>query len=283
MRGTEYTSPVEMSAEDLKAFMEAHNEKDYRLIDVRQPAEYRHEHLPGSILLPLLELESSLFDLPADQDLIFYCANGARSVAAATLALDAEVTRRRVYNLAGGIMNWYGRTLSDFPKVRIFDAGEGITDLLHTAMDLEKGAWRFYAAVAGRHEAEPFAKTFATLSQAENAHAAAIYTIWAAHATDPPPFDELFDALAGDILEGGETLETALEQMNSLSGEPCLSLIELALRIEYSAFDLYRTTASHTPDLEVRDMMLSIAQAEKAHMRGLIRAIDACPNQTAPQ
>ncbi|MFZ0614394.1 MAG: rhodanese-like domain-containing protein [Desulfobacterales bacterium] len=280
MSRIEYISPVEMSAEDLKAFMETHDEKDYRLIDVRQPAEYRHEHIPGAVLLPLLELESSLFDLPVDQDLIFYCANGARSMAAATLALDAEVTERRIYNLAGGIMNWYGQTLSDFPQVRIFDTRKGITDLLHTAMDLEKGAWRFYAAVAKQHESEFFAKTFATLSQAENAHAAAIYHLWATHASDPPPFDELFAGLAGEILEGGETLDAALGQMHSLTGEACLGLIELALRIEYSAFDLYRTTAARTPAPEVRDALLSIAQAEKAHMRGLIRAIDTCPDRS---
>ena len=266
-----------MSAEDLEAFMAAHDEKDYRLIDVRQPAEYRHEHIPGAVLLPLLELESSLFDLRADQDLIFYCANGARSMAAATLTLDAEVTERRIYNLAGGIMNWYGRTLSGFPKVRVFDTGHGMADRLHTAMDLEKGAWRFYAAVAERHEAEPFAKTFATLSRAENAHAAAIYAIWARHAIDPPHFDELFTGLAGEILEGGETLAAALEQMHALAGQACLSLIELALRIEYAAFDLYRTTAARIPSTEVRDALLSIAQAEKAHMRELIRALDTCP------
>ncbi|MFZ0133514.1 MAG: rhodanese-like domain-containing protein [Desulfobacterales bacterium] len=279
----EYPSPGEMSAGDLEAFMAAHEEKDYRLIDVRQPAEYRHEHIPGAVLLPILELESRLFDLPSDQDLIFYCANGARSMAAATLALDAEVTKRGIYNLAGGIMNWYGRTLSGFPEVRVFDTGKGMTDLLHTAMDLEKGAWRFYAAVAERHESEPFAKTFATLCRAENAHAAAIYAIWATNAIDPPPFDELFAGLAGEILEGGETLAAALEQLHSLTGEACLGLIELALRIEYAAFDLYRTTAARTPSPGVRDALLSIAQAEKAHMRGLIRAIATCPDQSGPR
>jgi hypothetical protein len=72
---------------------------------------------------------------------------------AATLALDAEVTKRGTYDLAGGIVNWYGRTLAESPRVRVFDTTKGISDLLHTAMNLEKGAWRFYTAVAQAEKA----------------------------------------------------------------------------------------------------------------------------------
>ena len=278
MTRTEFSSPVNLSAEDLKAFMETHIEKYYRLIDVRQPAEYRHGHIPGAVLVPLLELESSLFELPADQDLIFYCNNGARSMAAATLALDAEVTKRDIYNLAGGIMNWYGQTLSDFPRVRVFDTAKGITGLLYTAMNLEKGAWRFYAAVAKRHETEPFAETFEVLAKAENTHAQTIYTLWASHTAEPPAFEDLFTGLSGDILEGGETLEAVLDRVRSLTDRTCLNLIELALRIEYSALDLYRTMAEQTLEPEARDTLHSVAQAEKAHMRVLARAIETCPD-----
>jgi rubrerythrin len=230
------------------------------------------------VLVPLLDLESSLFDLPADQDLIFYCSNGARSMAAATLTLDAEVTKRSVYNLAGGIMNWYGQTLAEFPRVRVFDSAKGITDLLYTAMNLEKGAWRFYAAVAKRHESEPFAGTFEMLAKAENTHAQTIYAIWASHTTAPPGFKDLFAGLSGDILEGGEPLEAVLDWVRSLPDRTCLNLIELALRIEHSAFDLYRTMAEQSLEPEVRDTLLSVAQAEKAHMRVLTQAIEKCPD-----
>jgi rubrerythrin/rhodanese-related sulfurtransferase len=278
MTKTKYSSPVDLTAEDLKAFMETHIEKHYRLIDVRQPAEYRHEHIPGAVLMPLLEFESRLFDLSADQDLIFYCSNGARSMTAATLALDAEVTKRGIYNLAGGIMNWYGQTLAESPRVRVFDATKEITDLLRAAMNLEKGAWRFYAAIAKRHKTEPFAETFEALAKAENTHAQTIYAIWASHTNEPPAFEDLFAGLSGDILEGGETLETVLDRARSLTDRTCLNLIELALRIEYSALDLYRTMAEQTLEPEARDTLLAVAQAEKAHMRVLTRAIETCPD-----
>ena len=278
MTSTEFSSPVVLSAEDLKAFMETHIEEHYRLIDVRQPAEYRHGHIPGAVLLPLLEFESSLFDLPTDQDLIFYFSNGARSMVAATLAFDAEVTKRGIYNLAGGIMSWYGQTLAESPRVCVFDTTKGITDLLYTAMNLEKGAWRFYAAVAKRHENEAFAETFEMLAKAENTHAQTIYPIWTSHTAGPPPFEDLFAGLSGDILEGGETFEAVLDRVRFLTDRTCLNLIELALRIEYSALDLYRTMAEQTLAPEARGTLLSVAQAEKAHMRVLTRAIETCPD-----
>jgi hypothetical protein len=71
----------------------------------------------------------------------------------ATLALDAEVTKRGTSSLAGAIMNWRGRTLAKSPRVRVFDTTKGITDLLQAAMNLKKGAWRFYAAVAQAEKA----------------------------------------------------------------------------------------------------------------------------------
>jgi sulfur-carrier protein adenylyltransferase/sulfurtransferase len=273
-----FSSPVSLNAEDLKEFRETHNEKHYRLIDVRQPAEYRHGHIPGALLMPLLELESSLFDLPTDQDLVFYCGNGARSLAAASLVLDAEVTKCGVYNLAGGIMGWYGQTLAEFPRVGVFEASTEMTDLLHTAMNLEKGAWRFYTTVAERHDTSPFAETFAVLAKAENGHAEAIYRIWASHMAEPPPFDDLFAGLSGEILEGGETLAAVLARMEALMDRTCLSLIELALHIEYSALDLYRAMAEQSLEPEAQETLLSLAQSEKAHMRVLIRAIENCPD-----
>jgi rubrerythrin len=46
--------------------------------------------------------------------------------------------------------------------------------------------------------------------------------------------------------------------------------------MEYAAFDLYKTMAEQEKDQTVRDSFLSISQAEKSHMRMLVRALDQC-------
>ena len=60
------------------------------------------DHLPGAKLMPLAEVETGVFSLPADRDLIFYCSNGGRSQWAASLAGESEVCQKTVFNLMGG-------------------------------------------------------------------------------------------------------------------------------------------------------------------------------------
>jgi rhodanese-related sulfurtransferase len=56
-----------------------------RWLDVRFPAEYRHDGLPGALNIPLNELRDALATLPRDKEYIAYCQTGRRSSAAAFL------------------------------------------------------------------------------------------------------------------------------------------------------------------------------------------------------
>ncbi len=271
----------ELMPDELRQFMARTKEKQYVLIDVRQPEEYAVAHIPGATLLPLMELESHLFDLPADRQLVFYCRSGARSEIAAALAAEAELSEHAIYNLIGGMLAWDGHKLSDFPRVQVFDHARSMADLLMTAMDLEKGAYRYYRAILDLFETLPFRPVIEQLSKAEEAHARLIYALWKPDQTDPKPFQALFDELTGDILEGGEVLEDVLGRLKAIRTDIGINVLELSLRIEYQAYDLYRNLAGRTMDERARDSLLSIAQAEKAHMRQLNQAI-ADSFQNAP-
>ena len=59
-----------LTADELKILVDTRLEKDYLLIDVRQPSEYERGHIPGARLMPLAEVESRLFTLPSERDLI---------------------------------------------------------------------------------------------------------------------------------------------------------------------------------------------------------------------
>ncbi|MFO7970409.1 MAG: ferritin family protein [Desulfobacterales bacterium] len=82
--------------------------------------------------------------------------------------------------------------------------------------------------------------------------------------------------LKGEILEGGESLTTALAYLENIEENPCPRILELAIHMEYAAFDLYKTMAEREKDQTVRDSFLTIAQAEKSHMQLLVRALDQC-------
>jgi len=265
-----------MSPEELKRYIEKHKEGDYLIVDVRQPEEYVRGHIPGGKLIPIRELVADLSKLPLAKDLIFYCHSGGRSGAATTIAMEEGVSNKNIYNLDGGIMAWEGTTVPDYPRVQVFDKSKSLSELLLVAMDLEKGALRFYDYVRDRFASEPFSKTFDQLSMAELAHAKAVYRYWEKTETDPLEFERIFEDLKGDILEGGEDLIDVLRRAEAIEGNTCLNLIELALHIENSAFDLYRTMAEQTENKEAQEVFLSIAQAEKGHMKTLIDAVGQC-------
>jgi rubrerythrin len=167
----------------------------------------------------------------------------------------------------------------DFPKVRLFESVGSFEDILFTAMEMERGAGRFYQHVRDRYADAPFANTFDQLSKVETAHARIIYDVYkkstGAHIKE---FDAFYESLADDILEGGERLEEMTGRLESLETDVCISLMEIALNIEYAAYDLYRSAAtSGSIDPEAVNLFLDIAQAEKNHMRMIAGALADCP------
>lgn len=69
----DYFRPVEtMTAEEIREFLDKHKPGDYNLIDVRQPGEYRQQHLPGARLIPLAELPDRLSELDPAKPTITY-------------------------------------------------------------------------------------------------------------------------------------------------------------------------------------------------------------------
>lgn len=61
-----------LSADELRVYLQNNREEDYLLVDVRQPREYSQGHIPGARLLPLGELSARLSELPPDRDITFY-------------------------------------------------------------------------------------------------------------------------------------------------------------------------------------------------------------------
>jgi rubrerythrin/rhodanese-related sulfurtransferase len=265
-----------LTADEFREYLESQKEIDYLVIDVRQESEYELAHIPGARLIPLAEVESRLFSLPTDRDLIFYCHNGGRSQWAASLAGEGEISQKAVYHLMGGLLAWDGITLSGYPKIQLFEKIEEPVNLLRTAMDLEKGAWRFYRYAIEKFNGDPIGQILDQLSIAEMGHAKLIYRFLQKIETDPLPFDDYHNGLAGEIMEGGLSFEEACDRLETLEKQSCTGIIDLALEIEYAAFDLCRAVAERTDDSEVRETFLAIAQAEKGHMRILARSIAKC-------
>jgi rhodanese-related sulfurtransferase len=161
----------DISAERLREYMARHEENEYLLVDVRQPDEYAKGHIAGSILIPLGEIPQRMQELPVDKDLILYCRSGKRSKGAAIFIGSRPYVAGTVFNMTGGILAWDGHLLPSTPNLKIFDLSGSEQELLMRAMDLERGAERFYVALSRRYGAVSWAESLAVLAGAEEAHA----------------------------------------------------------------------------------------------------------------
>ncbi|MDL1900538.1 rhodanese-like domain-containing protein [Anaerolineae bacterium CFX9] len=73
------------------------------ILDVRQPEEFRDEHIAGAHLIPLGELERRMNELPRDREILCVCRSGARSSSAARRLAEMGF---KVNNLSGGMIGW---------------------------------------------------------------------------------------------------------------------------------------------------------------------------------
>ncbi len=183
---------------------------------------------------------------------------------------------RTIYNLLGGILSWDGRTLENVPSLAVFAPDGEPADVLYRAMELERGAQRWYEAVLARHPGAPFAPAVKLLARAEEEHAHLVYRHWTRLVTGAPPFADVYRGLAGDILEGGGDVAVMLARLEETAEDGCIEIVEMSLAIELAAYDLYRAMAHRFAGTDMEEPFLVIAQAEKAHMRLAAESLQLC-------
>jgi adenylyltransferase/sulfurtransferase len=81
-------------------------ERDFVLVDVREPNEYEINKLPGSVLIPKGEFlnGNALGQLPADKQVVLHCKSGVRSAEA--LAVLKGAGFETSVHVGGGVVAW---------------------------------------------------------------------------------------------------------------------------------------------------------------------------------
>jgi hydroxyacylglutathione hydrolase len=74
------------------------------VLDVREPEEFAHRHVLGSVSLPQADLASRLDDVPRDRLVYVICHSGMRSVRAAQFL--KQMGYERVSSVSGGVKAW---------------------------------------------------------------------------------------------------------------------------------------------------------------------------------
>ncbi|CCQ70508.1 Sulfur carrier protein adenylyltransferase ThiF [Crocosphaera watsonii WH 0402] len=113
----EKSAIAEISVKDLKDLME-HGADAFVLIDVRNVNEYEIARIPGSVLVPLPDIEQGsgiekVKELAKDHRLIAHCKMGGRSAKALKILQDAGIEGT---NVKGGITAWSQEVDSNVPQ-----------------------------------------------------------------------------------------------------------------------------------------------------------------------
>lgn len=98
---------AEMTVQELKQLIES-GANDFVLLDVRNPNEYEIARIPGSVLVPLPDIESGegvakVKELLNGHRLIAHCKMGGRSAKALGILKEAGIEGT---NVKGGITAW---------------------------------------------------------------------------------------------------------------------------------------------------------------------------------
>jgi len=81
--------------------------KSIVLLDVRTESEFALSHIPGSVLIPLQELESRVDEVPnSGQPIAVICTHGQRSLSACQLLAQHQLSP--LFALEGGLDSWPG-------------------------------------------------------------------------------------------------------------------------------------------------------------------------------
>lgn len=75
------------------------------VVDVREPREFSQGHVPGAHSVPLANILTNSWQMPADQSIVLVCRSGRRSRRAA-IALTENLDNNKVSILDGGMVAW---------------------------------------------------------------------------------------------------------------------------------------------------------------------------------
>ena len=254
-----------LTTEEVKIYLDTHNVDAYNLVDVRQDWEYEEFHLPGAKLIPLPELADRMGEIPHHKPTLVYCAVGGRSASAASLISGQGAAE--VYNMLGGIMAWENEYAVGPQSLGMmyFSGDESPIEILRIAYEMEDNLGGFYSEMTQTKKPE-LIDVFTRLLKFEKGHKAKIFNL--ACGLDPSieSHEDMKQTPSVPALEGGVTQQEFIET-NTAYLETPKGALEAAMMFEAQALDLYMRFALKAEGNESAELLRTLAQEEKSHLK----------------
>jgi rubrerythrin len=179
---------------------------------------------------------------------------------------------KQAYSMGGGIHAWKGMVASGEPEAGIpyFPPESTPFELTALAWVLENGTTKFYREVASWLKEPEAKKLFQELVGAEERHKETLYKIYLDLTGMPADANFPGSALSSesemDVMEGGVEVAKALDWAKGKNVE---AILEFSLSLEINSYDLYLKMEQRMKDQRSKQMFVTMAEEEKAHLRRL--------------
>ena len=141
-------------------------------------------------------------------------------------------------------------------------------DIIYLAYGLEEGLRKFYAAAAQLAIASEIVSVLSRLAEIEVRHKQKLFDLYQtidANATNLAGFEE---TVHSELMEGGldpdRLLEASMPTFKTAS-----DVLNFAMMLEAQGMDLYMRYAEKSQDPRVREILFTMADDEKAHLKSL--------------
>lgn len=257
----------------LRQFMQQRRPDEYTLVDVRLDEEYARSHLAGAVHIPVRRLLQRHRELPQDKTTILYSGSGIRSRAASMILFG--VGFRHLVSVEGGLEAWRGEVAQGMPQQvePWFDTLGSAQEVAAFAWLLEEGNRTFYLRAA-ELLGGGMGELFAGLAEDEQKHKKTLKELYAVLSNGPAPegfpLCVLGSRPAEDLMEGCFRLQEVLGWLEQSRADE-RKVVELALRVETSAYDRYLHLMRRSTEDSTRRLIEIIAGEERRHLERLCR------------
>jgi len=255
-----------ISPDEVRTFIKTKSTAEYCLLDVRQPAEYEQEHIPGAKLIPLNELPANLSRVNSGQRIIVYCRSGNRSRSGVGILNGAGFDD--VYNMEGGMLAYNGLVAAGPPEAGVFcfPGNMAPEELTAMAWYIEDGSQKFFDTVSGMSADQEVKKTLASLVGYKNDHKEALTGLYQ-RISGKPAADEfpggILNKPPGDVMAGCVSVPEAVRWARDRG---ISDILDLMMALEANTLDLYLKLGRQVASDQAKAAFSKLAGEEVQHL-----------------
>jgi rhodanese-related sulfurtransferase/rubrerythrin len=267
--GSLFKKVKSISPDEVRTIIKEKSADKYCLLDVRQPGEYEQGHIPGAILIPLAELQSSMNRLHPDRMTIVYCRSGNRSRSGVGILNGGGLDD--VYNMEGGILAYNGLVAAGPPEAGVFCFSEHMTpeQLIAMAWYIEDGSQRYFESVKNISQDHEIESNFTRLIEHKIAHKKSLLQLFlkmSGQAVNEDFPASVLQRPPHAVMAGCVGVSEAVSWSNNKN---IADILDFLMSLEANTFDLYLKLGRQVASDRARKVFMELSEEEARHLERL--------------